>query len=539
MTVGTDGFRVFGAAGADYAGYSVSSARDINGDGFDDLIIGAYRNHNGAIYDAGEAIVVFGKAGGFTDIDVSTMVVGTDGFRIRGGRAYDLSGSSVSAAGDVNGDGFDDLIIGARGGDGVGDIRNGAGDAIVIFGKAGGFGNIDIATMVVGTDGFTIFGVDAGDSAGRSVSSAGDINGDGVDDLIIGADFGRGPGNLTASVGEAIIVFGKSGSFTNVDAAASDFVSSGIGFRIFGGDSSDRLGVAVSSAGDVNGDGFDDLIVGAYYGDGPANGRSNAGEAFVIFGKAGGFANIDLSATLAPADGFRIFGADGNDRAGAAVSSAGDIDGDGFDDLIIGAREGDGPAGTRSTAGEAIVIFGGDFTSGVVHLGTDGDDTLTGTSAAETFVGGQGNDTMTGGGGADSFRGGAGDDVIGIGDTAFAGIDGGTGNDTLGFDDGLALDFSTILPAKIKSIEAFDLTGAGNNSLSLSAHDLFDLSDDRGAGFTRLIVHGDAADSVSTLDIGWTNAGPTTIGADTFTIFTKGQARLLVDTDINAAGILI
>ncbi len=131
---------------------------------------------------------------------------------------------------------------------------------------------------------------------GFSVSSAGDINGDGYDDLIVGARYADGSGNGSSDAGEAIVVFGKAGGFGDIDVAAADFVSSGTGFRIFGADAGDLAGISVSSAGDINGDGFDDLIVGANLANGGANGKSIAGEAIVVFGKASGFGNIDVAA---------------------------------------------------------------------------------------------------------------------------------------------------------------------------------------------------------------------------------------------------
>ena len=124
------------------------------------------------------------------------------------------------------------------------------------------------------------------------------------------------------------------------------------GFRIFGADADDSSGCSVSSAGDVNGDGFDDLIVGAPFGDAAGNAKRYAGEAIVIFGQASGFADIDL-ATLTAAQGFRIFGADAGDQSGCSVSSAGDVNGDGFDDLIVGARLADAAGNAKSNAGES------------------------------------------------------------------------------------------------------------------------------------------------------------------------------------------
>src|SRR5204862_288757 len=143
----------------------------------------------GGGFNAGEAYVVFGKASGFgTDVggrqvvDLTTLSA-AGGFIIQGAAASDLAGSSVSSAGDVNGGGFADLIVGAQGGDDGGDR---AGEAYVVFGKAAGFGTLDGASRQVidlttldATDGFIIQGAATINRAGRSVSSAGDVNGDG------------------------------------------------------------------------------------------------------------------------------------------------------------------------------------------------------------------------------------------------------------------------------------------------------------------------------------------------------------------------
>jgi hypothetical protein len=168
---GTNGFRLDGVAAYDQSGFSVSSAGDVNGDGFDDLIIGAeYADPNGS--SSGSSYVVFGRAGGFASSLVLSALDGSNGFRLNGVAADDFSGGSVSSAGDVNGDGFDDLIVGAPEAD-----PNGAnsGSSYVVFGKADGFAaTLELSTLD-GSNGFRLDGVAALDFSGGSVSSAGDV----------------------------------------------------------------------------------------------------------------------------------------------------------------------------------------------------------------------------------------------------------------------------------------------------------------------------------------------------------------------------
>src|SRR5262245_13008246 len=357
---GVGGFVIHGEDANDRSGWSVSSAGDINGDGFDDLLIGAYYGDGpgNTRASAGDSYVVFGKAAGFAEIELAAVAAGNGGFVIHGQDAGDEAGRSVSSAGDINGDGFDDLIIGAPGGDGPGNTRNLAGDSYVVFGKASGFAaEIDLAA-VAGNGGFVIHGQDAADESGWSVSSAGDINGDGFDDLIIGAFLGNGPGNTRDRAGDSYVLFGKASGFAAEIDLATVAAGNG-GFVIHGQDAIDFSGSSVSSAGDINGDGFDDLIIGASSADGSGNTRSSAGDSYVVFGKASGFAaEIDLAAVAAGIGGFVIHGEDASDYSGHSVSGAGDINGDGFDDLVIGALLADGPGNTRHSAGDSYVVFG-------------------------------------------------------------------------------------------------------------------------------------------------------------------------------------
>jgi len=345
---GSNGFVLTGIDTYDQSGFSVSSAGDMNGDGYDDIIIGARSGDPNGNSGAGESYVVFGQAGGFgASLNLSTLN-GSNGFVLNGIDASDSSGYSVSGAGDMNGDGYDDIIIGARRGDPNG--NSGAGESYVVFGQAGGFGaSLNLSTLN-GNNGFVLNGIDASDSSGYSVSSAGDVNGDGYDDIIIGANSGDPNGNSNA--GESYVVFGQAGGF----AASFDLstLNGSNGFVINGIDTSDFSGTSVSSAGDFNGDGYDDILIGAA--DADPNGNSNAGESYVVFGQASGFAaNLDLS-TLNGGNGFVLNGIVNYSFTGTSVSSAGDVNGDGYDDIIIGASNA-APNG-NSGAGESYVIFG-------------------------------------------------------------------------------------------------------------------------------------------------------------------------------------
>jgi hypothetical protein len=266
--------RIDGAAANEGAGVSVAAAGDVNGDGRDDVLVGAELVSNNGRLFSGSAYVVYGAA---SPVEVDLAALGARGFRIDGAAASDRAGWSVAAAGDVNGDGRDDVLVGAPFASNNG--RESSGSAYVVYGEqAADPADVDLASL--GGRGFRIDGApgDAtgGDHAGGSVAAAGDVNGDGRDDVLVGAD---SDGNNGPSSGSAYVVYGTANP-VNVDLASLG----DRGFRIDGAAGGDRAGWSVAGVGDVNGDGRDDVVVGALNADN--NGRMDSGSAYVVYGNA-------------------------------------------------------------------------------------------------------------------------------------------------------------------------------------------------------------------------------------------------------------
>ncbi|HEV8323971.1 MAG TPA: FG-GAP-like repeat-containing protein [Myxococcota bacterium] len=266
--------------------------RDFNGDGYDDLVVGAFDAPLGA-GPTGEAYVFFGGPGAFDAVADGTLV---------GAGTYEQFGSSVAAAGDLNGDGFGDVVVGA--GNSSVDLVQG-GRAYVYFGGSGSsFDTVPDGIL----SGLVLYG-----GLGRAVAAAGDVNGDGFGDLIVGAPNVRD--GLYPS-GRAYVFFGGLGPTFDTTADLT-----------FAGAGSMELGHTVAAASDVNGDGYDDIVVGSRLGE----------EARVYFGGPAMLLDdlpdavlTDPNAATTPDDSF-----------GQAVASAGDVDGDGFADIVVGALQDD------------------------------------------------------------------------------------------------------------------------------------------------------------------------------------------------------
>ena len=308
-------------------GYSLSIAGDINNDGIDDFVIGNPNASPPGKTQAGVSYVIFGsKTLGATTIDLKTSLNGNNGFVIYGANGVtafpgDQSGWSVGAAGDINDDGVDDLVIGDPGYP----PGSAAGAAFVIFGAKdlGSGGTFDLST-INGVNGFIAKGWGNDANTGSDVSGAGDLNHDGIDDLVIGAMNADPNGIFNAGI--CYVLWGsKNLTYPGGVVALSDL--NGVsGFAINSITMVEYLGYSVNGVGDINDDGIDDLAIGGFGG--------NVGRTYVIFGseKIGESGVIEISA-LNGTNGFATSNTCDSCGQGSGV---GDLNKDGISDLGVG-----------------------------------------------------------------------------------------------------------------------------------------------------------------------------------------------------------
>ena len=347
-------------------GGALDGAGDVNGDGFGDVIVGAWM-YTASVDEEGAAFVFLGSA---------TGLASTAAWSVTGDLTDDHLGRSVAGAGDVNGDGFDDVIVGVPHPYGY---SGPSGSALVYHGSSTGLST---------TPAVTLLGDYAGSGFGWSVDSAGDVDGDGFSDVVVGAPYSDVPyGNcgqvsvflgsasgvstspvLTGShnsgsqMGKAVAGVGDLDGDGYAEVAAGAPNSGGL-VRIYAGgpsgptfsvnltpaSTSYYFGYSLARAGDVNGDGYGDLLVGAEGGP-----YSNIGAAHVYPGSASG---------LVTTQAWGVLGDSSNDHLGTSVDGAGDVNGDGFADVLIGAPGWEASTSEPEEGGAFLFLGGPDRTS--------------------------------------------------------------------------------------------------------------------------------------------------------------------------------
>jgi Ca2+-binding RTX toxin-like protein len=549
---GTTGFVINGVATSDASGWALAYV-DINGDGFDDLVIGAPFVDVGATSGSGSAYVVYGTATPPAATFELTALDGGNGFVLTGDPIYPgyFAGYSLSGIGDFNQDGRDDLLIGSPfPGSFYGPEES---HAYVLYGAPGFGASIPLASLT-GTVGVTYTGYFQ-DETGRDVAGVGDVNGDGRPDLLYTQYFGSSVGIPGRPV-YANLFFGPPGAAVEapvhwsidddgdpIDASgAGDFNGDGIddiimtyngtnfgptaavvygrsdrawgsspsvdGGRglILGGPAGSQA--LVASAGDFNGDGFDDVIVGV------------GGSAYIVFGSPVPRTDLDIR-SMTPSQGLAISDVGTNPK----VNGAGDVNGDGFDDVAI------------TSALGTFVVFG--FSVGVI-AGTGGGDTLNGTSGDEQLqgLGGNdhlialgGNDVLNGGTGADTMEGGAGSDVYYVDNVGDVVVE-----TTVGEGDSVFASVSYTLPAgaAIEALHAWPRSGT--DPLNLTGNELVNvINGNQGVNFLRGGGGNDALFGFGGNDFLIGDAGSDAMsggaGDDTYYVDNPGDAVLESDNE--------
>lgn len=519
---GASTFIVTGLNSGDQAGYSVAGIGDINGDGYNDVLAGAPGADNGGT-NRGSALILYGNAtGGALD----ATALSTNGVRIDNATDGQLMGISVGGAGDFDNDGFTDFMVANFTSGTTGQVRLFLGDPSSFM-----FDNTADAAWT-----FTGIGTDGTDDL--PLTQMGDVNGDGISDIAI-AD----------TLNDRVHVLFGGGS---VDTDLSNSVNSN-GFTMMNSGSGTFDGGGY--AGDFNGDGFDDAAIAVRNG--------TIADIFVVYGKAGLAGTIDVQTMFNDTSKalHMVYNIGNTNPFDFNIGTAGDVNGDGFDDLLIGTPD------ANSSDGGFTVVYGrntsGTGSDGIIlHKAFDWDSNGVPEAIASAngahLVGTVQADLLTNRNGATNyaavdFRGGAGDDLIVLHGSNFGTIEGGTGYDRMDFFGISAmLDFSVLGSEKLSGIEKISLMDNGQ-TLKLGLDDIFrllqesqdgtlkiaDMSNGNGSGTTTLTIENNFAGGSTLSSLGFVPNGAVVDGGTTYNAFDFGSGyTLLIDQNVNTVNVV-